>query len=158
MDWSKSVSRRLRLLGKAGPRRCGSALRIMAWLLLADLALRLLPFPRAESLLRGRPRRGARPLSGAEIRALAREVEAAARYHLYPIHCLRRALVLRRLLDQRGLATELRFGVRKEGEEIRAHAWLEHAGESLDPNPSPQGYARLEEPGEGARARRSTQG
>jgi hypothetical protein len=122
----------------------------MAWLWVADLALRFLPYHRAEALLRSRPRNGAKIPSEAEILALGREVEAAARYHLYPIQCLRRALVLRRFLDQRGIATEVRFGVRKEGHEIRAHAWLEHAGRSLDPNPSQEPYARLEGHGEHA--------
>jgi len=144
MDWSRSVSHRLRLLARIGFRRWGSVLRIMAWLLIADLALRCLPYCRAESLLARDLKREARRPSEGEIAALAARVEAAARYHLYPMQCLRRALVLRRLLRARGVATELRFGVRKEEGRIVAHAWLEHEGRSLDPNPAAPSYARLE--------------
>lgn len=145
MDWSRSVSRRLSLLRRVGPRRFVSALRIMAWLLVADLALRVLPYGRAVSLLKSGPRSGAKRPSAEEIRALAREVEAAARYHLYPIQCLRRALVLRRLLSQRGIATEIRFGVRKDSGRLEAHAWVEHEGKSLDPRSSRAVYSRLED-------------
>jgi hypothetical protein len=115
----------------------------MGWLLIADLALRWLPYRRAESLLtKGLNRKARRPSAG-EIAALAAQVDAVARYHLYPMQCLRRALVLRRVLHARGVATDLRFGVCKEEDRLVAHAWLEHEGRSLDPNPATKGYVTL---------------
>jgi hypothetical protein len=42
------------------------------------------------------------------------------------------AEVLQRLLDQQGVRTRLRIGVRKEGGELDAHAWVEHEGAILN--------------------------
>src|SRR5262249_3305256 len=118
---------------------------LLFWLLVADLALRALPYRRAAALLATRvrrPRRGS-GLSEGQALALASQVDAAARYHLYPMQCLRCALVLRRLLARRGAAAEIRFGVRKEGGRLIAHAWVEWNGRSLDPAAEKR-YARLE--------------
>lgn len=43
--------------------------------------------------------------------------------------CLSRALTLQTLLRRRGVASQLRFGIRKrDGSELLAHAWLETNG------------------------------
>jgi hypothetical protein len=98
------------------------------WLLLAaDLGLRQLPFVRVQRLFAVRCADGAPP-ERAVLRRAARCVDVAARHHLWPMTCLRRALVLQRLLAERGLQTTLRFGVRREGERLAAHAWLEGHG------------------------------
>lgn len=100
-----------------------------AWiaLLLADLLLRVLPLPRVQEILAGRPgpvrRAGLRPPA-----RTARLVAAAARHHVLPIRCLPRALALQALLVRQGLETELKIGVRKLGGAVHAHAWLEQAG------------------------------
>jgi hypothetical protein len=102
-----------------------------AWTLLAvvDVGLRLLPLRRVQRMLAP----GAREASRAQVSCeqLQRLVRAAADHHLYPMHCLQRSLVLQRLLSRRGIETELRFGVRKEGEQLHAHAWLERGGQPL---------------------------
>jgi hypothetical protein len=148
MDWSTSVSRRLRLLGRVRPQRWPFWIGLLFWLLVADLALRALPYRRAAALLAGRLRQSPRgrpgsTLSEGQVLALAAQVDAAARYHLYPMQCLRRALVLRRLLMRRGVAAEIRFGVRKERGRLIAHAWVECGGRSLDQGAEKR-YARLE--------------
>jgi len=103
-------------------------LLFQAWLLLleVDLALRLRPFPRVRAWATA----GAPGPAGdvAEMQRVERMVSCAARHHLYPMRCLRRALVLQRLLWRRGIATELRLGVAREGKELIAHAWLERDG------------------------------
>lgn len=53
--------------------------------------------------------------------------------------CLSKALALQLLLRRRGIASQLRFGIRKrDGSELLAHAWLEingaPIGEHQDPN------------------------
>jgi hypothetical protein len=62
---------------------------------------------------------------------LAHLVDLAACFHLHSVRCLTRALTLQYLLTRRGLSTVLRFGVRTEGGQLRAHAWLELGGEPL---------------------------
>ena len=42
--------------------------------------------------------------------------------------CLSRSLALRKMLDKKGIRTELRIGFDKSDDEFRAHAWLEFNG------------------------------
>jgi len=46
--------------------------------------------------------------------------------------CLRQALVVYGMLRRRGLRPEFKFGVRREGDGIGAHAWVELEHRSLD--------------------------
>lgn len=116
--------RALRALSRAELRSLGTA-----WLclLVAGLALRVLPLPRIERLLACLvPARGrVRPL---EPGRLARLVAVAARYHLLPLACLPRSLALQALLRRQGAGARLRIGVCREGGALRAHAWVEHGG------------------------------
>jgi len=45
--------------------------------------------------------------------------------------CLRRSLVLQRMLGRRSIPAELRLGVRKEEGQLKAHAWLEYQGQPV---------------------------
>jgi hypothetical protein len=65
-------------------------------------------------------------------RAAARLVDAAARRGAYRATCLPRSLVLWWLLRRRGIAADLRIGVRKEAAEFQAHAWVEYRGTVLN--------------------------
>lgn len=103
----------------------GSFVRAWAYLLAADLALRVLPIPRVETLLR---RLGGRSRREGDICRLARLVGAASRHHLWPMACLPRSLALQALLRRHGIETDLRIGVRREAGGLRAHAWIEQAG------------------------------
>jgi len=51
-------------------------------------------------------------------------VEATAAF--YPLNptCLKKSLILLRILARRGIRAELRLGVRKIHEEFSAHAWV----------------------------------
>jgi hypothetical protein len=104
-----------------------------AWILLlvVEVGLRMAPFQRVQAWAAG-ARRSTASLDPqqelAAIQRVQRMVDLAGRRHLYPMTCLRRALVLQRLLARRGISTELRFGAHKEAGELSAHAWLEHAG------------------------------
>lgn len=103
----------------------------------ADLGLRTSGLERAERWARGL----APPLPAAgeiDLARMVRWVDVAARHHWLQITCLRRAVVLAAFLERWGLAAELRLGVRREGEGIEAHAWVEldgeAVGETLDPH------------------------
>jgi hypothetical protein len=116
-----------------------------AWLLLllVDLRLRRRPFPalqRWAAEVRGAAGQPAAPL----VWRTWRMVDTASRNHLYAMTCLRRSLVLQRLLGQQGITVELRFGVKKVDGMLRAHAWLEHQGQPVgEPQSIEYRYAPL---------------
>jgi len=99
-----------------------------AYLLLADLALRVLPVPRVGALLRVLGGRSRREISADR---LAQLVGIAGRHHLRQMTCLPRSLALQALLRRQGIEADLRIGVRREAGELRAHAWIEQAGSPL---------------------------
>jgi hypothetical protein len=57
-------------------------------------------------------------------------VSVAAQYGFFRATCLRQALLVFWLLRCRGIFTELRIGVRREGKSVIAHAWLKY-GEAV---------------------------
>jgi hypothetical protein len=126
-------------------------LLLSAWLLLLviDLSLRLLPF----SYVRRRAARSAAadaPLAAGPAPAATAHVAAivaiAARHHLYEMGCLRRSLVTTRLLLRRGVAAVLCLGVRKDGETLQAHAWVEVGGQPIgEDGMLPEGFRLLDE-------------
>lgn len=111
------------------------AVFLQAWflLLVVDLGLRRLPFPRVRklvALVRPRAQNGEAADAAAEIRRLEALVDMAARNHVYPMTCLRQALTVQWLLARRGIAADLRIGVRRDAGALEAHAWVECAGQA----------------------------
>ena len=116
--------RRFRALSGADRwRLIRAALRLLS----IDLRLRLRGFAAVSASFERRPVRPGGHDEGA-IDLWVRTVDVAARHHLYAMRCVPRALALRSLLAEAGIETELRIGVRKEGGELAAHAWIEHRG------------------------------
>jgi hypothetical protein len=59
-------------------------------------------------------------------------------YKFWPvINCLSTSLAFWLMLQRRGIQTDLKFGILKEGEKLRSHAWLEHEGCPLSPDDGP---------------------
>lgn len=86
----------------------------------------------------------------------AAEAVTRAAYHLpvYRPTCLPQSLVLWHLLRRQGLPAELRIGVRKEGGDFTAHAWVEYAGQVVNDAPDvAQRYAPVDLPASLAGAR-----
>ncbi len=116
--------------------------RAMLRLLWIDLGVRLYGFARLSNHLERRrepPRSGHGETSRPVAEVLGdwvRAVDVAARHHLYPMRCVPRSLALRAFLAEEGIATELRIGVRKEGERLAAHAWIEHRGTPIGESPT----------------------
>jgi hypothetical protein len=108
----------------------------------AHAALRLVGLPRLVTWAsRVRPRHAL--LTSAEVERAAWFVAAAGR--LTGLRCLPRALALTRLLGRRGVAADLRIGVRHEGSTLLAHAWVEWNGRALnDDERHLQQFARFE--------------
>jgi len=110
-----------------------------AWfsLLLVEVGLRYSSLPNVQRLLE----RWLRLIPKSMIEAiqpfnLERLVDIAARHHICPTACLQRSLVLQGLLQRQGLSTDLRIGVRRQANHLRAHAWLESAGRPLFESPN----------------------
>jgi hypothetical protein len=104
-----------------------------AWLLLLviDLGLRTVSLRRLEGwLCKGRRRQRSADTAALALR-LHSLVAIAARHHWVGARCLHRSLALQHLLLRRGVATRLRIGVRREGESLEAHAWLEWQGQAI---------------------------
>ena len=67
-----------------------------------------------------------------EARVAARMVSVAARHGVYRTNCLKQSLVLWWLLGRRGISSEIKIGVNKEGAgPLNAHAWVECGGHPL---------------------------
>jgi hypothetical protein len=63
---------------------------------------------------------------------LGQLVRIAANHGPYRATCLRQSLALLFLLRRRGWPAELRIGVRREGDGLDAHAWVELEGFALN--------------------------
>ena len=78
------------------------------------------------------------PLTPVQQRVVAegvRLVDIASRYPFRWALCLPRSLALLWWLKARGIQADLRIGVRKEGQELIAHAWVEYQGRVLNDAP-----------------------
>lgn len=67
-----------------------------------------------------------------QIALTAHMVNAADRHGLVHPSCLIKSLVLWWLLGKQGITSQLRVGVRKEGGNLEAHAWVEREGIALN--------------------------
>lgn len=106
-----------------------------AWLPLFWIGLRALGLARFQALLaRTAVARGCEP-PPADIRALGALTDLAARRSPFPATCLTRSLLLQWMLRRRGVAAELRIGVRLAQGALDAHAWVEVAGEPVNDDP-----------------------
>jgi hypothetical protein len=108
--------------------------RVQILLLLLDVAVGCVGLLPVWRLVQRRFRRRVDSSHGsaAEIAGLRRVVVRAARSHVFRMNCLPRALALAWLLAEKGIAAELRLGARLDAGTMRAHAWIEHAGQPLD--------------------------
>lgn len=96
------------------------------------IALRVAGLRRVQALLA----RGTQPLDETRTPACALDsarriawlVDAAARNGAHRASCLPRALATQWLLRRHAIAADLRLGVRKSGDALDAHAWVEHDG------------------------------
>jgi hypothetical protein len=72
------------------------------------------------------------PGTHARAALTARMVRAAGYHGIGHPNCLKVSLALWWLLARRGIASDLRVGVRRDGEKFEAHAWVECGGASLN--------------------------
>lgn len=128
-----SVRRTLhRIRALDGPRRRAVAVAAVR-LLHARLLLRLRAFPvvlKGVEQAAARPASGLRrPLSPDELRRMIWAVNVVGRRMFPNTPCLTQAVVTHGLLLRNGHPSQLRIGVRKDGEgRFGAHAWVESEG------------------------------
>jgi hypothetical protein len=99
-----------------------------------SIALRVGAFPRVLGWAKhpGAPVVGEWPAS--RVQHVAWLVALASR--VLGTRCLARSLTLTRILARRGVASELRIGVRPINQELEAHAWVEWKGTVLGDSPA----------------------
>jgi hypothetical protein len=111
--------------------------RLVLWLALVDLGLRLAGYARLRAgcdRLGGRgPFRAATLDDLAAAHRLAELAAIAGRRGPRAATCLRQALVVGTLLRRQGLDAQLRIGVQPDAERFGAHAWVELGGVALGP-------------------------
>jgi hypothetical protein len=132
---------RLRRFSSLDPEARGTFLRAALLLPLISASLKVRGFRATQgTLLRflGHPQQASqedstRLLSDDErTRFTVRMVNAAVRHVWRRSTCLEKSLALWRLLNRRGIASELRIGARKIDGKFEAHAWVEHQGIAVD--------------------------
>jgi hypothetical protein len=105
--------------------------RAFAWITLVDLGLRTVGFQRLVGQARAGSTRPELAESGQAHRRAHRYahwIDVAARHHVVQARCLHRSLALYQWLRCEGVRSELRIGVHKDRDELKAHAWIELAG------------------------------
>jgi Transglutaminase-like superfamily len=105
------------------------------------MSLRVRGFRKTQNWLQSRLSSNTRNMERSEteedVMVTARMVRAAARHGIGRPTCLEESLALWWLLGRRGIAAELRIGVRKTGEKFEAHAWVEHECRALNEAEAP---------------------
>ena len=112
----------------------GHFLRAAAMLPLIALSLRLRGFRKTQAFLEKSfsfPIRQANVSEPDCVELTARMVRAAGRRTLGRATCLEESLALWWLLARQGIGSDLRIGVRKNGQKFEAHAWVEFHGTAL---------------------------
>lgn len=102
------------------------------------VGLRLLGFRRWKGLIVSLTRDPISNLSVIDVgladsaRAVAHIEHTVARHLFFKTNCLERSLALWWLLRKRGIAAEVRIGVRKNEKRLEAHAWVDFGGVVLN--------------------------
>ena len=107
-----------------------TAIEVLALAVWVEVALRVMPFSRLlERLKHNAPHV---TVSGDEYQRLRRYAAVAYDVLPFPTTCLRQSVVMYGLLERRGVASRLCFGVAKSGSALDAHAWVECDGVTRD--------------------------
>ena len=102
----------------------------VASLMTVQVGLHVIEFPRLLSWATRTRRVNSATPSREQICRTTWLVDVGSR--LLRLRCLTRSLALARMLGRRGVATELRIGVRTEEGVLQAHAWIECMGRPLN--------------------------
>lgn len=150
----RSIRHPLRRFAQIDGRRRALIIEAVLCLLLARLALVLVPFPQlarrlgvfvapGDARVAQARRQGSRAQMD-QAAAVGWAVTRAARYLPFKAVCLPQAMAARLMLKRRGIASVLHFGAGKDGErQLDAHAWLDAAGVEVTGYPVGSGLAEI---------------
>lgn len=140
--------KRLRRFSALEKRAQGVFLRAAVLLPVVRLSLRVRGFGATQAMLRAWISGGEKAFGCEQDSAelTARMVKAAGRHGVVRASCLEESLALWFLLARQGISTDLRIGIRREGD-FAAHAWIERNGVALNEADTPhRQYAAFETP------------
>lgn len=101
------------------------------WVVVLSVLAKLLPLSRALQIVSTEVRRKSTNVDPVQF-ATAIDALLEANFLVFKPSCWKRSTVLHRYLALAGLATTIRFGVRKdENRELKGHAWLELNGKPI---------------------------
>ena len=124
--------RALQLTTRA-PARAWLLTRMGGWIVILSVLARLLPLSRALEIVSTEVRGKSAKVDVDPVQ-LSTAIDALleADFFVFKPSCWKRATVLHRYLALAGMATTIRFGVRKEVDsELKGHAWLELNGKPI---------------------------
>lgn len=150
----RSIRRRLVRFGQIGNRHRLLLAEAVGWLLLARLALVLVPFPRLARRLgtfvspqEARAAQARQPRSPelvARTEMVGWAITRAARYVPFKAVCLPQAMAARIMLKRRGVESVMHFGAAKGHDKpLEAHAWLDAVGVEVTGYPVAKGFAEI---------------
>lgn len=124
------ILRALQLTTRDPARACLLA-RMAGWVVVLSVVVRLLPLSRALQIVSTEVRRKSTEVDPVQL-STAIDALLEANVFVFKPSCWKRATVLHRYLALAGVATTIRFGVRKDGDrELKGHAWLELDGKPI---------------------------
>ena len=124
------ILRALQLTTRNPARACLLA-RMAGWVVVLSVGARLLPLSRALQIVSTEVRRKSTSVDPVQL-STAIDALLEANFLVFKPSCWKRATVLHRYLALAGVATTIRFGVRKDGDrELKGHAWLELNGKPI---------------------------
>jgi len=148
------IAARLQRFAEIGARRRGLLVEAAFWLLVARVALLVIPFPRLAARIGDFVAPSDDRVTTALQRGSADDAQvaaeigwatvAAARHVPFKAVCLPQAMAARIMLRHRGVASVLHFGAAKGKEKpIDAHAWLDAAGVEVTGYPVAAHFAEV---------------
>jgi hypothetical protein len=113
------------------PARAWLLARMAGWVVILSMLAKVLPLPRALRIVSTEVRRKSLEVDPVQL-STAIDALLEANFLVFKPSCWKRATVLHRYLALAGVATMIRFGVRRDVDsELKGHAWLELDGKPI---------------------------
>lgn len=114
------------------PARAWLLARMAGWVVALSVLARLLPLSRALEIVSTEVRKSTNVDADPVLLSTAIDALLETNFLVFKPSCWKRATVLHRYLARAGVATTIRFGVRKDADgELKGHAWLESDGKPI---------------------------
>ena len=104
--------------------------RMAGWVVVLSALARMLPLSRALRIVSTEVRRKSTKIDPVQL-STAIDALLEVNFFVFRPSCWKRSTVLHRYLALAGVATTIRFGVRKDDSELKGHAWLELNGQPI---------------------------